>query len=377
MFWRRYYVREASSMTLNDTFRLTLPDHGRLGSLLLRITGSEKSAYGQGGGAWRIIDEISKIEVIVNGSQVVKSITGIAAHALAHLDQGVTCTDRWRNYATNMQACNVLINFGRNLFDRDLQLDLSKYDSVELKISNTASSSTDFSDLTVSVIGFLLQEADGIPNLGYMRSEEWRKWTTVRDEIKYLDLPTANRIRRIVLQAIPELDSNYIEKTNLFNLMDDINLSLDSRNVQLIQGGLDDIALDAYLEQGAEVITGGFPYMTADKGIDIGIGFVTQAVVGAGSQDGAAAATIATIESGRTSSTQKPETYEADSPQCLLTRGYCYMGCVPIRFDRDSDPTTWLDPAARASVNLDIHCRDHADADDGTARVILERFVPY
>ena len=76
-FYRYEYLREAVSMTLNNTFKLELPDAGKLSALFIRISGSQISGFGASGGDWRIIDKISKVEVLANGSSIVKSITGI------------------------------------------------------------------------------------------------------------------------------------------------------------------------------------------------------------------------------------------------------------------------------------------------------------
>jgi len=377
MYWRREYLREAVSMTLNGTYQVDLPDHGRLGSLLLRISGSQVSGYGQSGGDWRIIDEISKIEVILNGSIVCKSLPGDVAQALGFYDQGVPAPDTWRNYATNTQWCYIPLNFGRRLFDPAAYLDLGHFTSAELKITNTATSS-DFSDLTVSILEYFLEEPTGeVPPVGYLRTEEWKKWTTVADETQYLDLPTEYRLRRIVLQAIPAVDSDNVESTGMHNLMDDVELMLDSGRLRIFKGGIDDLMREAYYHIGRDIITGGFSYMTADKGVKIGLGYVTAGAWGAGSQDGAGAATIATMESGRTSFTQKPETYEADSPIAMLFKGVAYHNTVLIPFDQDPNPNTWLDPDLRKTVELNIHTRNASSAADGTNRVILDRLVPY
>lgn len=376
MFWQREYLRENVAMTLNSTYRLELPDHGLLGSLLLRISGSQVSGYGQGMADWRIIDRITKLEVILNGSTICKSIPGYIAQALAVFDQGVMPPDTWRNYATNTQFCYILINFGRKLFDPGMMLDLSQFHDVELRVTNDATSSQ-FSDLTISVLAEWLREGGAVPLGGYMRTEEWRSWTTVAAETKYLELPTEWLIRRIILQAIPAIDSDFVEKTNMANLMETIKLALHTGEKLVYEGGIDDIMRENFLHYGKEYLVACQPYMLADDGVDLSLGYVIGAVGGAGSQDGAGAATVATIESGRTSFTQKPETYEADSPINLIARGISPYLTVLLPFDLQDDPTTWLDPAARATVKLDITTRNASSAADGTNKVILDRFVRY
>jgi len=374
MFWQKEMLREAVSMTLNDTYELDLPDWGSLGSLLIRISGSQASGLGQNGGSWRILDYISKLEILLNGATVGKSLKGDMLQAIAFYDQRITSPDSWRNYATNTQYCYFLLNFGRYLKDKELGLQLDKFKSVELKLSNTATSS-EFSDLTVSIMAIWRREID-TPFSHFMRTEEWRKWTTAQDETKYYDLPTQYIIRRLLLQAIPAVDANNVEKTGMHNLMDDVDLSFATGTIRVYKGGIDDIMRLNLFDYGRNIITGGFPYMNADYGINMGLGYVNMSAHGAGAQDGAAAATIPTMESGRTSFTQKAETYEADSPICLMAGGMAYHNTVIFPFGEDNDIESWLDPDARKTVKLDIHTRDTSSSASGTARIIIDRLVP-
>lgn len=377
MYWQREFTRSGVSMTLNATYKLELPKQNLLGSMLLKISGSEASGLGQSGGSWRILDYLSKLEIIANGSTVIKSLTGKEVQALATFDQGVIPPGVWRNYATNTQFEFFLLNFGRKLFDTGVLLDLSKFDVVELWITNTATTAQ-FSDLTVEIVSYYLKEAGNLPApLGYLRTEEWRSWTTVADETKYLEIPTEHILRQILLQATPSLDANNVEQTNMANLMYDIELALDTGALRLWKGGIEELMRENYLDLGRPLIATGSEYMTADKGVDISLGYVLGGAWGAGSQDGAGAATIATMETGRTSFTQKPETYEADSPI-----GFVFVGIAPFlvarfRFDQDPDPSSWLDPNARKTVKLDIQTRNAASAASGTNKVVLDRLVRY
>jgi len=64
--------------------------------------------------------------------------------------------------------------------------------------------------------------------------------------------------------------------------------------------------------------------LNADQGRNIGLGYVLGGAWGSGSQDGAVSGTLPTLEGMRTSFTQKPETYEADSTYT----GYSYWNYV-------------------------------------------------
>ncbi len=374
MFWQKEIIRNSVAMTLNDTYILELPEFGLLGTLLLKFSGSQVSGLGQNGGKWRIVDYISKIEVILNGATVCKSLKGDMIQALAFYDEGIVAPDAWRNYATNTQYCYMLLNFGRQQHDPDAGLDLGKFKSVELKITNDATAA-EFSDITVTVMGIWAREHDaGFP--WYMRTEEWRKWTTVQAEVKYHEIPSQHILRRIILQAIPNVDANNVETTNMANLMYNIDLTLRTGMTRVYEGSLEMIMRQNLYRYGRNIFVGGFPYMNADKGINIGLGYTNYIAHGAGANDGAGAAVIPTMEAGRTSYTQKAETYEADSPICLIAGGMAYHESAVLDFDQNPDPGTWVDPAKDATVKLDITTRDSASAAGGTSRIILDRAVP-
>lgn len=376
MFWQKEYIRENVAMTLNDTYRVDLPENGNLGSLILRISGSQVQNQGINGGAWRILDYISKIELIGDGSTIIKSLRGDMVQACAFYDDGCVAPDRWMNYASGTQRAFFVLNLGRFLHDPLLGLILEKFKNVELRITNTATA-TLFSDLTVSVLGVYQRESAGAGFIGYLRTEEWRSWTTIADQTQYLDIPTENDLRRVILQAIPNVDANNVETTGIENLMDDIEYTLDSGMVRMFKGGIDDMIRWNAFEYKGLIVTGGEQYMNADRGVRVGLGYVTGGAWGAGSRDGAGAAIIATMESGRTSFTQKPETFEADNPMQFLSQGISYHNTAVLKHDHDPEPSSWLSPEERKTVEINIHTRNLAAAADGTNRVILDRLVSY
>lgn len=374
MFWQREYLRKAEAMTLGGTLKLDLPKSGMLGSLLIRISGNEISGYGQSGGDWRIIDKITKVEVLLNASTVCKALTGYQAQALAFYDQGVIPPGDWRNYASNTQFEYLLINFGRFLYDSEMGLDLAKYGNVELHITNDATSG-DFTSFAVDVLGYYMRDANAGSFKAYMRTEEWKSWTTAQGATEYNELPVEHRLRRIVLQAIPGLDGSNLDNTQMTNLMYDIDLGLDTGQVRVWKGGIQDLMRENYLDHGRPVVVGGFPYHLADKGIDISLGRTIAYAQGAGSQSGAVATTFPTFESARGGHVLKSESYGADNPTNLIAIGFAPFLTAQFRFDTEWDPSTWLDPQARKVVKLDIQTRDASSAASGRNAIVLDRLV--
>ncbi len=377
MYFQDEYIRENAQAEREATYKLDLPDTGLLGSLLLRLTGRTETGNPTASThKWRLIDYLDKIEVILNGATVCKSLSGAQCQYLSFLDQKVVSPGKWLEYSQPTLKEYILINFGRYFNDPELALHLDNFRSVELHITNSCNSTIFQDDLRWSVLAHWLREPTG-PPLGYMRSEEWRSWSTLAGETKYFDLPTEHTLRRIMLQATPAVDDNCLEKTNLFNLMDDIELSFQTGILRVFKGGLDDLLYQNVLDTGVQPVTGGWVYHTPDKGFNVGLGYVDAVATAAGSLTEGGAVTIPTVQGTRNSFTQKAETYEADVLIGFLAKGIAYHNCGVFRFDHDQNPVTWLDPNARRTVQLNIHTRDHADAEGGTNAIVLDRFVRY
>ena len=97
MFWQREVLRSGVSMTFNQSFELDLPKNGQLGSLVLYLRSTQNAQPFLTAVRWRLIDYISKIEVIGDGAEVVKSFDGRQALASAYYDDMVLATSMWRH----------------------------------------------------------------------------------------------------------------------------------------------------------------------------------------------------------------------------------------------------------------------------------------
>lgn len=378
MYWQVQRLRTAATLAVNSTYRLDLPEFGVLNSLILQISGDQASDFAIGGGPWRIIDYLSKVEVVLNGSTVCKDLTGALAQALAYYDQGRPALDVWRGYATNTQFCNILVNFGRFLHDDEYGLDLGKYDNVELRVSNTATASQFPSGFSLSVDGIFMRPTEQARSRGFLRSEVWREYTTAADGWEYLELPSENIIRRIVLQAIPDYDdTSYAAETSPFNVLYDVQHYLKTGEVEVFNGRFQDIArLNAY-DYGQTLILPGHPYVNADKALPWSVAYPQAHVFTPGSYTDAVETIVTTLTAGQTADTVQFESGVGAGPDEGLVVGYGYHNTGVLRHDVISDPLTWLDPAANRTVLLNLHTRNDSSAASGTVRVVLDRLVRY
>jgi len=342
---------------------------------MLYVQGAEITGLGQNGGKWRICDFISKIEIIGDGSEVIKSFTGKQCQALTYLDQGILPPDMLRMYAANQQRAYFVINFGRFLKDEDYGLVLQKFNNVELKITNDATAA-EFTSLAVDIMGYYLRDSSPAQFKGTMYTELWRDYVPVAAEIKYLEIPTNWLVRRILLNPMPGFNAaTALWEDTLGSLMYNIDLSFKTGVERVWKDGFQQLMVCNYLENGKYVLPSGLLYTFADKGIDIGLGF-TFAVAGfPASKNAAAAAVDHTIEADTSSNILRFENYEADIPNSVIANGMAYHNIAWFSFDKNGEPAHWLDTRVKDVVKLDITTKTGATVTGAHNKVVIDRLV--
>jgi len=375
MYLQKDVIRDSVSLTLNDTYKLDLPETGILLGLYVNVVAKMATANPTAAlNTWRPVDWLDNFSIIANGSTVVKSLSFKQLAFLSAIDQKVIPPVKWLEYSQPTNREWYLCNFGRFWGDVAYGLDLSKFDSVELQVKNSLTS-TYCQNLYLTLIGLYLRDAAGGVG-GYMRTEEWRKWTTVADETKYMDLPTENPIRRIILQAIPAVDStSKVSKRNFFELMNDVELNLKTGVLRVYKGSLYNLMALNQFEVGFEPITHGIIYHTADKGFETGVGYTTGMALSGESKSGSPNTAVPTVEGDNNTCTQTVESYAGDEPIGWVAFGQGLHNCVLVPFDQDPNPYNWLDPEASKVVQLNIHTENNASSASGTNIVVLDRLV--
>ena len=375
MYWQREFLRKAATWTNGGTFKEDLPKNGRLGSIMVHARRAGVTDALNAIEKWRLLDYISKIEIIANGETIIKSMTGEVAKALTFFDGGGGAPDQEFNYGSSTKRAHFMINFGRKLFDPRMYLDLSKFDNVEIQLTNDGSSTYFGGDWAVDVLCYYLRGEAVPPYLGHLRTEEWRKWTTVADERQYLDIPTGLPLRRIILQVLSGVSATKNANIQSYSVLDDIELYLKSRVLKVMDYSLRELWYENYFNYGKEMLAALEPYHTSLYGIKTGLG-QTLAKAGIALPQGMASATpTIALEPGGDNQTQKILRTGTENASIILL-GLALENCGIIRFDQDpDDPSTWLDPKAEATVNLDCHTANDSSAAGGTIRVMLDRLV--
>jgi len=376
-YWQREFLRTGETWTNGGTLKLDLPKSGNLGSIMIHayragVTDGFATAL-----KWRLIDYISKIEVIANASEIIKSVNGEVAKGLTYFDGGGGAPDQEFNYGSSTKRAHFMINFGRRLFDPKFGLDLARWDNVQLQLTNDGASAQFAGDWSVDVLCYYLRDVPATAFQGYFRTEEWRSWTTVQNERKYLDLPTDRKIRRIGLHVLPAFGSNNNADTQSYNVVDDIELYLRTKAVKVMDLSLRELWYENYFRHGRQPLAALEPYHTSGYGIKTGLGQTLAKAIGQMPQGGSPGTYTIALEPGNDGASQKLLRSGSDNySMILLGLGFENLGM--IEFDQDADdPGSWLDPALDKVVNLDVHTKDSSSADNGTVKVILDRLVSY
>jgi len=378
MYWHYDLFRDGVTWANGGTYIEELPKTGILSSIIIHAArGAALDCTILGGKTWRIEDFINPLEIVLNGSDKAITIPAQINHFSQWLDGGVATPDKKFNYGTSTRRFHSAINFGRHTYDPQMGLDLSRYDSVEVKFKNTGSATYFGGDWALDVILVMQREPAG-PPIGYLKKEVWREWTTVADEWKYLELPTSNKIRRVVMQVIPDEGDTYKEaETTPYNVAYDIKLALGSRTKEIFNGNLRDLWYINAFDHGRDVIRSVEPYISDGYGIWTGLG---QTLGSAGLRlphDGTQDTASTSLVPGDDSSSLRRMTDTDADQDALLVMGLALENCAYFRFDHDPNPATWLDPNVAKTVTLDVHTRNAASAADGTIKVALERLVTY
>jgi len=144
---------------------------------------------------------ISKIE-LVDGSDVLFSLSGVEAQALNFYDKGKV-PHTVLNYLNDVYAIATFhIDFGRFLYDPVLAFDPKKFTNPQLKITHNLEAGGSTPDAALlSVYAHLFDEKTITP-AGFLMSKEQYGYTLVSSAKEHIDLATDYPYRKLLLQSM-------------------------------------------------------------------------------------------------------------------------------------------------------------------------------
>jgi len=374
MYWQWEKLRSGAAWEVGGTFiEDKLPVNGLLSALMFHAYKGAVVDSMIAVQKWRMLDYISKLEIIAAGSDDPFNLTGQCAHYVQWLKGGGAAPDKHHNYGSSTKRAHGAILFGRYLYDPDYGLDLSRWKNVEPQFTNDAAAAQFTADWNLDLYALWLRDAPAGQFKGYVETKEWRKITTVQAKTEYLQLPAQDRLRNLILQISPAVDANFLAKTTPYTVAKELRLTKRSGQHKMFEGSLRDLWYVDYFQNGRDVFAPLESYHTDEKGIWTGLG----QVIGEGGlrlMHGGSQSLVGTsISPGEDSSTQKRFADTDPDQDALLLMGLGLENCAYYPFEVNWDPAEWLDLAQEATVQLDVETEDDANAASATVRVILER----
>ena len=201
-YWRtHYFVPERGFKTEAQTEVFDLPKVGVISNLMLEIrhlSGSENMDI-------FMSDIVSKVEIIGDGSTVIKSYKGKHIQTIMALDDGKMPPDK--EFSPSGACWGYFdIRFGRYPGDEIYGLDCGRWKSLELKITYATAAggeagTTGFTATygKITVWGLYAPVGTPVAPIGYIKSEQKKTYTTVAATEYDLDLPSDYPYRRLLL----------------------------------------------------------------------------------------------------------------------------------------------------------------------------------
>jgi len=301
---------------------------------------------------------------IVDGSDVIGSMTGYGAQAVAYYDNGKMPHNEL-NYEDNAYArVTVPINFGRYLWDPEFALSPKNMKNVQLRIKHDYSlggSSPD--DAYLRVFADMFDEKEINP-VGYLQSKEIFSFTPAAGAAEYVELPMDNDIRKIVVMNVndneePDIQFETIvidEDKGKHIVVDCLTMDLIRRSAEVYD------RFTEYLSGHLAATTDDEFWLSASKDIQVGGLCDTNDVI-----------LTFTWSGGRS----RVFYASAESIFGCIVSGRCPHGSVPILFGDQMDPDDWWRVSDVGEARLKLTPRASSCDTEKTTDVIVQSLQRY
>lgn len=205
-YMQRVRLTKESDLDDNSTLRYKLPAVGQYTAFEMRINCDRYATRAAGTEVHTLADEISKIEILKGGGEVVKSLTAEQLDAMNYWDFKRPNPRRYRQEADTGNDLILFLLGGRGLYDREFGFNMERMGETYLEYTyNFKEDTAEYfaaDDHDVSIYGYRWVGAGAPMFAKYFRDRQLASWTTsATAAIKTINIPVGNPIRRVGIQA--------------------------------------------------------------------------------------------------------------------------------------------------------------------------------
>jgi len=307
---------------------------------------------------------IKTIEV-VDGSDVIASMSGYAVQAMAYYNAGVMPHNEL-NYENNAyMRCSIPLDFGRYIYDEEFALDPTKYRNPQLRIVHDYSlggCSPDGAYLRVSADLF---DEKAVSPIGFLLNKEVFSYLPATGAAKYIELPLDNPIRKLLVMNTNDNEEPDVQFESIkIDEEDGKRTLVDCLTMDLIRTSSLKVGMfSEYFSGHLATTTADEFFLTACKDIQFG-----------GLSDVASSILHFTWTGGRGRSL----TASAAAYFGGIISGRCPHGAVPVLFGKQDMPDDWWDVTRIGKARLIVTPRASSAIDtEKTTDIIVQSLQRY
>jgi len=321
-----------------------------------------KNTRGSNTNAGHVASCLTKVELI-DGSDVMFSLTGKQLHALGYFDVGKAPYTFLTNAVGVMEIIAPVYHFGTRLWDSSLAFDPKKHRNPQLRIQfdrtkNDASSSAH----TLRILAYVFDEK-AISPMGFLMTKELKTYDCGSEgSYEYTDLPLDYPFRKLLIQA-------YTADYQPWQVANEIRLSED--NDKRIPVDEKVSALMKYYNTIHPRWNEGLYAVLTATGADFYWTPQFDAVICGMSETAGA---VLSIE-GQPMTSPKELASSSSGNALLDVSGFNPHGIVPLLFGDQSDPTDWYDVSRLGSLKLRI--KAGSAGSNGDVSIITQQLRRY
>lgn len=299
-----------------------------------------------------ISDIVTKIEV-VDGSDVLESLNMSQLEALHFYKTGKTPCLFPSEWTSGVQRHNAMLLFGRHLWDRDYNLDCSKFDNPQLKVTFNkaairAAGATGFAagdNIKFSAIAKCFSDVPAAKQ--FLMQKQIDSFTSVSSGDKRIDLPIDYVYRMLMMRA-------YLQQSDINEIITDIKLTADTDRFIPFNRKTQQLDASVFSQFGASRIK--HDILTSDglavRAMHNKEGSAVIACAVAGLYDILGIDYFWSNELKLNMSTHAGASESTPRAVTCTEEGHALHATLPILFGRLEEPTDWFNPKEYSKLEL-------------------------